>query len=72
MRGVSGAGEVKFEGGVRKDGRLKDEGGYGILISNQRTFCIRLKKSAIDWEIVLFWCGWYKAQKIEEGSFLCD
>ena len=55
LEDVSGTGEVKIEGVYAGVGwRLKDEGGYGILISNQRTFCIRLKKSAIDWEIVLF------------------
>ena len=41
--------------GLREGGWwLKDGGGCGILISSQRTFCIRRKKSTIDWEIVLF------------------
>ena len=53
LAGGSGAGEVKIEGVCAGVGWLKDEGGCDILISSQRTFCIRLKKSTIDWEIVL-------------------
>ena len=57
-RGVWGCfrrGRGQNRGGVRGGGWwLKDGGGCGILISSQRTFCIRLKKSAINWKIVLF------------------